>query len=718
MDVRLPDGTIIKGVPDGTTKAQLAEKLQRNGMAVPSEWLAPSAPEPTAVKAGKVLNSIPRQLGLTARYAIEGPAQLAQLVTEPIRRIVTDPLLGVKTKPLSEQASGLATMLGLPSPEGANERVVADATRLVAGAGSAGLAGGATRGLGGLAERAGSFFAANPLQQLSSAAGAGLAGGAAREAGGGPWQQAGASMLGGLAAPVAVNVAGGLARKVSGVGRNLAEYVAPGSVRTTDVDQQINLVLRQQGIDWAAIPERIKQPMRAEVSDALSRGGQLNPAAVRRLLDFQTVGATPTRGMLTQDPVQLTREKNLAKVGANSTDIGLQRLPRLENENTAVLLRNLDEAGAANAPDSFTTGQRVLGALNRNIDASRGRINELYSAARDTSGRSAMLDGASFTSRANSLLDERLVGGKLPQDVSAHLNRIARGEVPFNVDYAEQLKTRIGDLQRASRDGQERMALGLVRQALDDTPLQAAARVNQANLPAVPGTVPPSPATLGAESIAAFNRARQANRAFMQRVEQTPALQAALDDAQPDRFVQQFITGQGATVRDVQALRRAVASDQQALDAIRQNIVSHLRAAATNSTEDVTKFSPASYNRALNNIGERKLSAFFEPEEVRRLQAIGRTGTLMTAQPSGSAVNNSNSGALVVGRAMDALDSIAGKLPLGADTMIQGTLRGFRQGRALNVPGSLLQPPEQRSLLELLGAPAIYGGLLSSQPVQ
>ena len=31
MDVRLPDGTIIRGVPDGTTKAQLTEKLKANG---------------------------------------------------------------------------------------------------------------------------------------------------------------------------------------------------------------------------------------------------------------------------------------------------------------------------------------------------------------------------------------------------------------------------------------------------------------------------------------------------------------------------------------------------------------------------------------------------------------------------------------------------------------------------------------------------------------
>jgi hypothetical protein len=40
MDVRLPDGTVIQNVPDGTTKAELAGKLKANGMSVPDEWLA------------------------------------------------------------------------------------------------------------------------------------------------------------------------------------------------------------------------------------------------------------------------------------------------------------------------------------------------------------------------------------------------------------------------------------------------------------------------------------------------------------------------------------------------------------------------------------------------------------------------------------------------------------------------------------------------------
>ncbi|MEY4636518.1 MAG: hypothetical protein RJA55_2316 [Acidobacteriota bacterium] len=670
---------------------------------------APAITKPAAVEVGDALRAIPRQLGLTARYGAEGLAQAAQIGTEPLR-LLTDRVLGGegKSRPLSSVVADLADWVGLPKPEGANERVVGDAARLVAGAGGLGAVGRVAQAAPGVSRMAGDLFANNMGRQALSAGGAGLAGGSTREAGGGEVAQALSALAGGVALPMAAGGAQSLA--------NMARAkFAPQALQ--QVDQQISLVLREQGIDWSQIPERIRQPMRAEVAQALNTGGNLNPDALRRMIDFKAVGATPTRGMLTQDPVQITREMNLAKTGANSTDLGLQRLPGLQNENTATLLRALDEAGAKGAPDAFQAGQGMLGALRSNAAASKARIDTLYAAARDTAGRSAPLDGAAFASRANQALDEALLGGKLPGDVAAHMNRIARGEVPFDVNYAEQLKTRIGDLQRGESDKSVRKALGLVRGALDDTPLRSAPAVNPGNLPAVPGTVPPSPGVLGEESIAAFNRARAANRAFRQRVEGTPALQAALDGAEPDRFVQQFVIGSGSTVKDVAALRRAVAQDPSAMQQVKGYIVSHLKSAATNGTEDVTKFSPSAYNKALNQIGERKLSAFFAPEEIQQLRAVGRVGTLMTSQPAGSAVNNSNSGALLLGRGLDMLGSVAGKLPLGLNTTIEGLLRGTQQAQALRTPPALLLPAPNPGLLQSLAAPVMYGGLLATQPV-
>jgi hypothetical protein len=52
VDVQLPDGKVLRGVPDGTTKAQLVQKLQANGMQVPQEWMssAPTQAEPPVQK--------------------------------------------------------------------------------------------------------------------------------------------------------------------------------------------------------------------------------------------------------------------------------------------------------------------------------------------------------------------------------------------------------------------------------------------------------------------------------------------------------------------------------------------------------------------------------------------------------------------------------------------------------------------------------------------
>jgi hypothetical protein len=52
MDVELPDGKIVRGVPDGTTKAQLTEKLAKNGISFSS---LPAAPAEEKVGAGRTL---------------------------------------------------------------------------------------------------------------------------------------------------------------------------------------------------------------------------------------------------------------------------------------------------------------------------------------------------------------------------------------------------------------------------------------------------------------------------------------------------------------------------------------------------------------------------------------------------------------------------------------------------------------------------------------
>jgi hypothetical protein len=411
--------------------------------------------------------------------------------------------------------------------------------------------------------------------------------------------------------------------------------------------------------------------------------------------------------MVTQDPVRITQEMNLAKIGATSADDQLQGLARIQNQNNTRLIDVMNESGA-NRGDPFAAGQRAIGAIQGRDAAMADRVSGLYQKARDTSGRSANLDGAAFTRAANAALDEGLLGGALPPDVANHMNRIARGEVPFNVDYAEQLKTRIAALQRASSDGSARMALGTVRRALDDTPLMSAQTVNPGNLPAVPGTVPPSPSVLGRESINAFNEARDAARTRFGWQESAKPIQAALNGAEPDKFVEQFV------IRGTLADASAVAKNAP-VEEVKTAILAHLKDKALNGQADeVGKFSQSAFNKALNQIGDRKLALYFSPEEVNQIKTIGRVASYMQNQPVGSAVNNSNSGALLLGKGLDVLNKLPVVGPL-AGPALQNINISMQQRAAQNVLPGLLAPQSRPSLASGLLAPAaaFSGGLLA-----
>ncbi|QFY77526.1 hypothetical protein DUD43_07405 [Alcaligenes faecalis] len=719
------------------------EIFGRMGLQITQSQQAPQQPEPSfAERAGSAIMDIPRQVGLTARYGLEGLGQAAGVVTEPLRQGLNVGLRAVglpEAASTAQVASSAADALGLPEPQDANERVVGDVTRLMAGAGGvAGTAHALSGGAAGLTQaamaRAGdtaskfvgtqaargaigsgralaSSLAASPGQQIASAAGAGAAGGSVREAGGSPLAQAGAALAGGLAAPM---LASGVQSAVHSVQN-----------RFSDVDQRIRQTLAQAGTNFDELPARVQQQLRDEASQALRSGGELNPAAMQRLADFRRVeGATPTRGMLSQDAGQITREQNLAKIQANSTAVGGRNLSQIQNENNAALVRALDQAGAAGADDAMTAGQRAIESLQRRLGGQQARVNDLYGLARDSAGRSFPLDGRAFADRAIQALDDNLAGGFLPAEIRTQINRISAGEVPFTVDYAEQLKSIMATTQRNSSDGNIRRALGLVREALDDAPViplgqqtaAAGARaVKPGNLPATQGV------ELGEQAVGAFNQARSANRSMMRQIERTPALRDLYDGKiAPDNFLQKYVISPSVPARNVNRLSRLLAADPTARDSVRGALVSHLKDKALSGMPDdigAAKFSAANYTRELQKIGRNKLAAFFDPQEVNQLEAISRVGRLMSNQPVGSAVNNSNTAATLVGRTLDALGTAGrGLRILGIGDQIGAIQGGLRQRAAQRVspalldtitvrPNRLLQMTTTGSLLAAPGVP-------------
>lgn len=743
ITVTFEDGTkhVYQQAPDNLTPDQVSARAQQDfGKSV----ISLDGGRPATVEAGAAINQIPRQLGLTARYGLEGLGQVAEIVTEPLRQNITDPLaraMGAKgtSKPMGGVASDVADWFGLPSPQGANERVVGDMTRMVAGGG--GMIGGARKAaqLPGLVGDVGRFMAQNAGGQLVSAAGAGGAAGASREAGGSAGMQAAAGVLGGIAAPAAL--AG--ARRVGQAATDAVTKMAAPQIVQQRVDNQINLTLRRAGVDWNGLEASVKAQVRQDVADALKNGDQLNGDAMRRLVEFRRVGATPTAGAVSLDPVQITREKNLAKIGANSSDPTLQRLAQVENENNATFIRNLNEAGASRAQDQITTSEQLIGALGGYAGRQRDNISGLYGAARDSQGRQVVLNGPAAAQQATRRLQQDMVG-KLPPEIDQILNALTRGETPLTVEYQQQLvKNLYRRIQGAGDNGDLRHGLGIIRDALDNAPVMQSGPANPGNLPAIPGRIPPNTAQAGQDAIDAFGRARAANRQFMQQVENTPALEAAMNGAAPDNFLNQFVTGSGgranardvaamvdilrpqsinpenlpATAAQIRALPRAQGA--QALEATKNAIADHLkRQALGGAADEVGNFSQSAYNKALRDIGDRKLALFFSPEEIQQLKAVGRVSSYTQFQPRGSAVNNSNSGALVGGLGLDFLSKYASRAPLGLNDTITGFINGTQARQAMAPGRGLLVPQAPTSFADAVGPQLLIGGgLLAPQVI-
>lgn len=684
--------------------------------------------EPAAVQAGNSLREIPRQVGLAVRQGAEGLADTAGIVTEPVRTILNVgaraaglPTIDQSTR---EAVTAVADTVGLPKEQGANERVLGDATRMVAGAG--GLTKAAQIGsklvLEPVSRKVIASLAANPGQQAVSAAGAGGAGSSVKEAGGGPLEQFGAALVGGLSG---AGLTAGAVKAYEAISGAVKSFLTPKNTMQ-EINVTLNQILQQNGIEASQIPLKVRGELAFEVKKALDTGKQLDPEVVRRIADYGVVGATPTRGTVTLDPVQITQEKNLAKLGANSSDPKLQELARVQGANNTKFIENLNDLGAGSKnADPLVAGEKVVNSIKKVDEFEKGIERSLYKRARDSSGRSIELDSEGFVANAYDRLAKENKGAFLPDNIKTVLEQLRSGKVmmggkeypaPFTVDTIDNLKTMLASAQRSAGDGNVRAALSQVRGALEDVQPKAVGRqvggnavVDPAKLNAAQGAAD----TVSAESMNAFDAARRFARARRTWQESSPAIAAALDDVAPDKFVKDYIIGSSskAATADVEKALFTLKRDPEAMQAAKENVVGYLKSKAlSGAADEVGNFSQSGYNGALRELGDRKLAMFFNAEEIAKLKALGRVSSYEMLQPKGSAVNNSNTAGTFAG-ILDKIASSAlvGKIPFGDAALRQpaanwsatiGTTKALDAGGAMaKLPAS----PEMNRLEQLFG---------------
>lgn len=377
--------------------------------------------------------------------------------------------------------------------------------------------------------------------------------------------------------------------------------------------------------------------LRRDIERAIAAGDTIDSRALERRAAYHAVGAEPRLGTITRDPLQFAREQTL-----KGLEVG-EPIARTEAANNGRFIQLLNERGAQQAPGEHQAGMAMVNRLQGHLDSGEAEISRLYQSARDANGRLAEIDPAAFATRAGDLLDQNLSNAFVPANVRNMMNDFATGKVPLNVHTAEQFKTIVGRAQRTTQDGNERFALGLVRQALDEAPLlvdsPAAQNVGEnllaSNLPAE--IRPP----LGQEAVDAFNQARAAHRNLRQTVESSRALQDIENGMEPDRFFKRHILD--ADVAQVQRTVDLLRQDPQTLAAVKNQVVDYLKRQALNGASDeIGRFSQAAYNKALNQMSNGgRLNILFSPQELRQLRLLGRVSSYEQAAPIGAVVNNS-----------------------------------------------------------------------------
>ena len=129
MDVKLPNGTVIKGVPEDYSQSQVMELAIKNNLASPADFGQEKSlaerltTAPTAQEVG-------RQVGLTARAAYEGFVSPANLVLEGVRGLYN--LFAPESKQvpsIAESQSRMLTRAGFPEAETGLERAVQSGTQ-------------------------------------------------------------------------------------------------------------------------------------------------------------------------------------------------------------------------------------------------------------------------------------------------------------------------------------------------------------------------------------------------------------------------------------------------------------------------------------------------------------------------------------------------------------------------------------------------------------
>ncbi len=428
-----------------------------------------------------------------------------------------------------------------------------------------------------------------------------------------------------------------------------------GTRLTTTPDQIITALeseLKQSGVDWNSLGAEVKSGLMQQARRQLSVSGELSPDMLARKLEMEEVlgpGAGPTQAQVTRNPQQWTWERNTQKqqeIGDPLADRYKAQLQRL-NQRLSDAVTEKQQAKAQNA---YQAGAEAIGAVQQKMKDSGRVVDDLYSVWRETGAGATEVKPQKLADTLGRVMDEWGVENIAPT-VRARMESFGllggKQTKVLTIDEAEKLRKLIGNnIDPANRP--QAGAMTMLKRSLDE---------------AVMDTEAPDIPSLKAARQAAFERFSVKDSA--------PAVKAAAEGVEPDKFFRKFVLN--GDVRDLRGLRATLttgvtgakptagidyeAAGGQAWRELQAQTVRHLIEKAQSLGEG--SFSGRAFEKALKELGDERLKVLFAPEQLEALKKLSRVANNVTTEPPFAAVNHSNTAPTLMQYAGDAVKKVA-----------------------------------------------------------
>lgn len=407
---------------------------------------------------------------------------------------------------------------------------------------------------------------------------------------------------------------------------------------TSDHARKIANDLGAAGVDYSQLSKETQESILKDAEKALKAGGKLDMNALALKYDFEKLGMKPTLGQVSRDPMQFQFERNNAGIeGAGET---LSQRFNEQNSQLVGALGGLRKA-AGGSDDAYTGIARIQSDLRALNDAKKQGVSALYDAAKNKPGRLTQLNPHRFTNDLNDVLDRELGGYALPSGLQNSLNKIAKGDAPFGIQEAEQLKKMANQYwDKTGQDGARNFAITQFKEALNrEISSSSDDLMRQAQTMASTGAM--ADANAAQEVAQSFKIATKAARQQKRALEKVPALKFAIDNEMPDpKFIERFVVN--ARPRELLNLRAQLRKNPETWEEIRGQVLEYIKTKATNNQPDeFAKFTQAGFSKALNSVNDAKLKILFSPQEIAQLKSIGRVGKAIQIAPEGVTINRS-----------------------------------------------------------------------------